>query len=262
MTLFFHELKRDRVKLLVWTAAITFMLCVSIFIYPMMASQMNEMSDMFADMGAFSSAYNMDKINFGEFRGYFAVECGNVLGLGGAFFAALLGIAALAKEEHDRTAEFLLTHPISRTYVVTQKLAAVLAEVLILNVIVSAAAIGSAFAIGESVDFALFGKVFLGYFLMQIEIACLMFGLSAFLRGNGIGIGIGVAFAFYFMNILANVTDEVSFLRYVTPFSYADGTAIVVTNKLEIKYLLPGMALTVAGIALAFVKYRKKDIRA
>ena len=62
MTLFFHELKRDRVKLLVWTAAITFMLCVSIFIYPMMASQMNEMSDMFADMGAFSSAYNMDKI--------------------------------------------------------------------------------------------------------------------------------------------------------------------------------------------------------
>ncbi|MER2128192.1 ABC transporter permease subunit [Solibacillus sp.] len=37
-----------------------------------------------------------------------------MLGLGGGFFAALLGISALADEEKNRTAEFLLTHPISR----------------------------------------------------------------------------------------------------------------------------------------------------
>ena len=262
MTLFFHELKRDRVKLIVWTAAITFMLCISILIYPQMSSQMGDVSQMFSEMGEFSAAFNMDKINFGEFSGYFAVECGNVLGLGGAFFAALLGVSALAKEEHDRTAEFLLTHPVSRTYVVAQKLLAILAEMLILNLVVSLAAVGSGLAIGESIDGALFGKVFLGYFLMQIEIACLLFGLSAFLRGNGIGLGLGLTFVFYFMNILANITDEVGFLRYITPFAYADGTTIASTGKIEVKYLIPGMALTVLGIVLAFVKYRKKDIRA
>ena len=48
MTLFLHELRRDRVKLIVWTAAIASMLLISIIIYPQMTAQMNEMCDMFA----------------------------------------------------------------------------------------------------------------------------------------------------------------------------------------------------------------------
>ena len=33
--------------------------------------------------------------------GYFGVECGNVLGLGGALFAAVVGASAIAKEERE-----------------------------------------------------------------------------------------------------------------------------------------------------------------
>ena len=262
MTVFFHELKRDRVKLIVWTAAIAFMLLISIVIYPQMTSQMNEMGDMFSEMGGFSEAFNMDKVNFGEFRGYFAVECGNVLGLGGAFFAALLGITALAKEERERTAEFLLTHPISRTSIVAQKLAAVIAEILILNIVVAAGATIATLAIGQEIDAKLFAQVFCGYLLMQIEIACVTFGVSAFIRGNGIGIGLGLAFLLYFMSIIANLTDDAEFLRYITPFSYADGTAIVSSGAIEIKYLIPGLVFAAIGAAAAFIKYNNKDIRA
>ena len=262
MTLFLHELKRDAVKLAVWTAVIAFMLLVSIVIYPQMTAQMGDVGDMFAEMGGFSAAFNMDKINFGEFSGYFAVECGNVLGLGGAFFAAILGIAALAKEEHDRTAEFLLTHPVSRAYVVAAKLGAVLAEILILNLVVSLSAVAASLAIGQKIDGKLFFTVFLGYLLMQIEIAAVMFGVSAFLRRSGLGIGLGAAFVLYFMNILANLTDDAAFLRYITPFSYADSTAIVSSGSMEVKYLIPGIAFTLAGIAIAFFRYERKDIQA
>ncbi|MBQ2062621.1 MAG: ABC transporter permease subunit [Oscillospiraceae bacterium] len=262
MTLFFHELKRDRVKLIVWAAAIASMLLISLVIYPQMTSQMGEMGDMFAQMGGFTQAFNMDKVNFGEFSGYFAVECGNVLGLGGAFFASLLGIAALAKEERERTAEFLLTHPVSRIYVVAQKLLAVIAQILILNVVVSLTAVAGSLIIGEKIDAKLFCQVFLGYLLMQLEIGCVMFGLSAFLRGSGLGIALGVSFVLYFMNILANLTDDAAFLRYITPFSYADSTAIVSNGAIEVKYLIPGILYTVAGVAAAFLRYGKKDIRA
>lgn len=261
MTLFLHELKRDRIKLVVWTAAIASMLLISIIIYPEMTSHMNDMGDMFAEMGGFSEAFNIDKVNFGQFSGYFAVECGNVLGLGGAFFAALLGISALSKEERERTAEFLLTHPVSRNYAAAQKLAAVISEVLILNVVTALISFAGALAIGEKTDAGLFFTVFLGYLLMQIEIACIMFGISAFLRGNGIGIALGAAFVLYFMNILANLTDEAEFLRYITPFSYADGTSIAASGRIEVKYLIPGLIFTAAGVAAAFIKYNKKDIR-
>lgn len=262
MTIFFHEFKRDRVRLIVWAAAIAFMLGISIIIYPQMTSQLEGMGDMFSEMGGFSEAFNMDKINFGEFRGYFAVECGNVLGLGGALFAALIGITALSKEERDRTAEFLLTHPVSRSHVTAQKLLAVMAQVVILNAAVVLVAVLATLAIGESIDGKLFFNVFLGYLLMQLEIACVTFGLSAFIRGGGIGIGLGLAFVLYFMNILANLTDSAEFLRYITPFSYADGTAIVSSGAIEVKYLIPGIAYALIGVAAAFIKYERKDIRA
>ena len=255
MALFFHELKRDRLKLIIWTGAIAFMLAVSLLVYPIIEPMMAEMNKSLEQMG-------MGQSTFTGFGDYFAEESSSVLGLGGAFFAALLGIAALAKEEHDRTAEFLLTHPVSRSYVVGQKLAAALAEILILNLAVSLLSIVSTLVIGQSIDWALLASVFLRCLFMQIEIACLMFGLSAFLRGNGVGIGIGVAFALYFLSLLANVAREMDFLRYITPFSFVDVTTIASGNMIELKYLIPAVALTVLGVVLAFVKYRKKDIQA
>ena len=81
MTVYKHELKRAKISLLIWTAAISFMLGVCILIYPEMKTQMSDISAMFADMGSFSAAFGMDRINFGSFIGFFGVECGNVLGL-------------------------------------------------------------------------------------------------------------------------------------------------------------------------------------
>ena len=111
MTILKHELWQGKNTLLIWTAILAVMLGVCILIYPEMAVQMEDITDMFANMGSFSAAFGMDRISFGEFMGFFSVECGNVLGLGGAFLSALLGISALAKEEKEQTAEFLLTHP-------------------------------------------------------------------------------------------------------------------------------------------------------
>ena len=64
------------------------------------------------------------------------------------------------------------------------------------------------------------------------------------------------------MSILANLTDDAEFLRYITPFSYADSTSIVKNGAIEIKYLIPGIVFTIAGIVAAFVRYNRKDIRA
>ena len=54
MTLFFHEMRRSRLSLIIWSAALSYMLLICVVIYPEMKSQMGELGDMFADMGAFS----------------------------------------------------------------------------------------------------------------------------------------------------------------------------------------------------------------
>lgn len=260
MTVFFHELKRGRISLLIWSAAIAFMLAICVIIYPEMKSQIGDISAMFADMGSFSEAFGMDKINFGSFTGFFGVECGNVLGLGGAFFAAIIGISALSKEEKEHTAEFLLTHPVSRTAVIAQKLFAVFAQITILNIAVAAITAVSIVAIGEDADVKTVFLLFLSYFILQIEIAAITFGISAFIKGNGLGIGLGIAVVFYFLNIIANLTENTEFLKYLTPFGYTEGSDIISSGKIEIKYLSVGLLFTALGITAAFIKYRKKDI--
>ena len=260
MTVFKHELRQGRSALIIWTAAISFMLGICIVIYPEMSTQMGDISAMFADMGSFSQAFGMDRINFGEFLGFFGVECGNVLGLGGAFFAALLGISALAKEEKEHTAEFLLTHPVSRTRVITEKLCAVIAQIVILNLAVIAVTALSVLIIGEAADIKTFALLFLSFFLMQLEVAAVTFGISAFLRRGSLGIGLGLAAVFYFMNIVANLIDETKFLKYITPFGYTESADIIADGALNGGYLAVGMALAAIGVILAFWKYGRKDI--
>lgn len=260
MTIFFHELKRGKISLLIWSLAIAFMLGVCVLIYPEMKTQMGDISAMFADMGSFSAAFGMDKINFGSFIGYFGVECGNVLGLGGAFFASILGISALAKEEKEHTAEFLLTHPVARERVVTEKLLAVYAQIIILNLVSVLVTALSVVIVGESVDVKVLTMLFLAYFLMQIEISSVTFGISAFIRGNGLGLGLGIAVLLYFLNIVGNLTENARFLKYITPFGYTEGADIISSGTIEMKYLSVGIVFTVVGVIAAFLKYRKKDI--
>lgn len=260
MTIFKHELKRGRLALCIWAAAISFMLAVCVLIYPEMSSQMGEMTDMFSQMGSFTAAFGMDKINFGEFIGFFGVECGNVMGLGGAFFAALIGISALAKEEKEHTADFLLTHPVSRTSVIAQKLGAVIAQIVILNLIVIAVTALSVLIIGEKAEVGTFALLFLAYFLMQLEVSAITFGISAFLRRGGLGLGLGLAAIFYFLNIIANLMEDTKPLKYITPFGYTDSADIISGKTLNGGYLAVGMALMAAGAAAAFWQYLRKDI--
>lgn len=260
MTVFLHELRRNRLSLAVWAAAIAFMLGISVLIYPQMTTQMAEINEVFADMGSFTAAFGMDKVSFGEFGGYFSIECGNVLGLGGALFAAILGISALAREEREHTAEFLYTHPLTRTRIVGEKLAAVLAQILLLNLAVAAVALLSMRVIGESAEAKPLLLLFLAYLLMQAELAAITFGVSAFLRSGGMGLGIGAAIMLYFLNIIANITEKAAFLKFITPFGYTDGADIMSSGRLEIKYLAVGLLLAAAGVSAAFLKYRKKDI--
>lgn len=255
-----HEIKRNSISLIVWSLSIAFMLGITILIYPEMSSQMGELSNMFADMGAFSDAFGMDQLNFGEFMGYFGVECGNTLGLGGALFAAILGINALCKDERDRTAEFILSHPISRGRVVTEKLLAVIFQLTVMNLTVVAVTVICTIIVGVDADAGKLALLFLANYLLQLEIAAITFGISAFLRGNGLGIGLGLVLIFYFMNILSNITEELEFLKYITPYGYTDGAYIVSEGTLEPWYITVGFLLCIVGLSFAYVKYTKKDI--
>lgn len=261
MTIFKHELKQGRISLIIWTAAIGFLLAICVFMFPEMKGEMEDVSNMFSSMGSFTEAFGMDRLNFGTLIGFYAVECGNILGLGGAFFAALCGISALAKEEKEHTAEFLFTHPVSRCRVLAEKLAAVLIQIIVMNILVYAISVLSIIAIGEEIPIKEISLLHLAYTILQVEIGFICFGISAFIRKGSLGVGLGLAAVMYFLNIIANIADTAEFLKYITPFGYAEGADIVENVSLDMPLVCLGAVYGVIAVAVGFWHYTKKDIR-
>lgn len=260
MTIVKHELKQGKIAFAIWTASIAFLLVVCVFLFPDIKGEMESVGDIFASMGSFTDAFGMDRLNFGTLIGFYAIECGNVLGLGGAFFASLIAVSALSKEEKDKTAEFLLTHPISRTRVITEKLIAVILQIVVMNGIILGLALLSMVFIGEEIPMKEVLLMHLAYFLLQIELAGICFGISAFSKRGSMGIGLGLAIMMYFLNLIANMTESAEVLKYITPFAYCDGADIVENGTLDITLVAIGMCLATCGVAIAYAKYTKKDI--
>ena len=114
--------------------------------------------------------------------------------------------------------------------------------------------------IKESPEAKTLAWLFLAYFILQIETASICFGISAFISQGGLGIGLGMAALFYFLNIIANLTEQAEFLKYITPFGYTEGADIIAKGSIDVKYLSVGLVLTAVGIAAAFYWYCRKDI--
>ena len=106
----------------------------------------------------------------------------------------------------------------------------------------------------------LFFLLFLAYYVLQVEVASVCFGISAFLSHGGMGVGLGMAALLYFLNIITNLTEDAKFLKYITPFGYTEGADIIADECLNMEYLSVGLVFTVIGISAGFYRYCKKDI--
>ena len=260
MTIYIHELKRNFKPLMIWSVSVSFMLAVCLLLYPEMETQMDAASDMFASMGAFTAAFGMDRINFGSLLGYYTVECGSVLGIGGAFYAAYIGVSMLSKEESGHTSEFLLMHPRKRSGIVLSKLAAAVTCVIVLNAMSCAVSLASFAAIGQTPPWKVFWIFIVAQLLTQLETAAVCFGISAFVRRGAIGIGLGSAAMLYFLNLFANISDKARFAKYITPFAYSDAADIITDSSLDAALVILGAVYSVAAVLTALIYYSKKDM--
>lgn len=262
MTEFFHEMKQNVRPLLIWSISLGSLFFICMLMFPQMESQMSDIDKMFSNMGGLSAAFGTDKISYQTVIGFYGVECGSMLSIGGSFFAALLGIETLAKEEANHTAEFLLTHPISRLKIISEKLLAVIVILIGFNVICMTCSIASFAAIGETVPWKAFLLFHLAQFIMQTEIAFICFGISAFLKRSNIGIGLGLAALLYFLDIFIKISKNAEFLKYITPFQYSDAAQVIPSCSLDGTLIAIGIGIALVCAGIGSYKYQFKDIAA
>ena len=180
----------------------------------------------------------------------------------GAIQAMNLGSSIVSKEVREKTADFLLTKPVTRAAVMTAKLLAAFSSLVITNIFYLTAASFILFQVKTS-EFSL--KLFIMLSLTMFFVQLLFLALGIFISvivskiKSVLTVSLATVFAFYFLGMFSSTTGEEA-KRYVSPFKYFDTAYIIKNSSYEATFLIAGAAIIILSIAASYYVYVKKDI--
>ncbi|HEY3316428.1 MAG TPA: ABC transporter permease subunit [Bacillota bacterium] len=264
MTVFKREIRRNFRSWAIWTASIVGYLALIMSVFPSMVAQGKDLSKFFeAFPKAMLSAFSLDKLNFADVLGFYATEGTILLLLASSIYAIQLASGILAKEESDKTIEFLLAKPITRTSLVTQKTAAALIYVVALNVVQAIAAYITVELVksGPYSAKALW-MLSLGGLLINLTFAAVGLLISVFVTKikSLYPLGLGLVLGAYMLNVTAKLTEKLDVLKWFSPFSYADTADLVTKQSITPVHWVLFAVLIVGSVAATYVFYNRKDI--
>ena len=262
MTLLKQEWKMNIKSLLIWTLCVGLCCSGCILLFDSVAESMEEMAKSFSEMGSFSAAFGMDKVSVATLPGFYATEISIIFLLGGAMFAAMTGAVLLSKEEEGHTMEFLHTMPVSRTYIYLWKYVALLLLIIVFNAVCIGLDVIGFVAIGEEIAMAEYVEYHILALVMQIEIGSICYLISSVCKRKQIGLALGIAVLFYLMDIMCNIVPDLEFLRFFTPFYYANAAQIYSGGDSRMGLMFLGLAVTIVAVFAGGMVYKKRDMAA
>lgn len=181
----------------------------------------------------------------------------------GAVHASLLGAHLIAKEERDHTSEFLYAKPTSRSRVLTGKLLAGLANLIIFNLVTTASSFYFVDYFNKDAPFGSdIALLMVGLFFLQV----LFFVIGAAVAGtshkpkSAASRSTSIMFFTFLLFYLVNLNEDLEFLKYFTPFKYFEAAALMAEGALDPVFV----ALSVLIVAIALIStyrfYSARDL--
>ncbi len=202
-------------------------------------------------------------LDISKVSGYFGVLYIYLLLLA-TIHAAMLGATIMAKEERDKTAEFLFVKPVSRARIICAKLLAAIVNIVVLT---SIAGLSSIYLVGkynegESVN----GEIAIAMTAMLILQVLFLFMGSAIAAVSkkpklAVSISTGILLTSYILSIVIGLNEKLAFMKYLSPFTYFEAKMVMNGGGLDSKFILLSFSLMGILAMITFVFYKKKDLQ-
>lgn len=261
--LYTKELKRNRKNLITWTLIVVGFTALLISIFPSMEDMGEDLTKMMEKLPKeIGKAMGMDADTWTNVLGFYSTYYGIYIILLIGIFTMSTGATIISKEERDRTAEFLLTRPISRKNIFISKIASLLTLMLIIYIVQTVITIILLLAIGSNVNWEAFAIMHTHGFGLILFYTCLGVLISFFFRPkkNFMGMVVGVIFGCYFINALSKSSNAVEWLGYVSPFHYLDFTPLDPGYAVNWIGMVALVVLSAGCLVFALKLFEKKDI--
>jgi ABC-2 type transport system permease protein len=186
------------------------------------------------------------------------------------YFALVLSVAAamwgsdiISKEERDKTVEFALTLPVTRSRVVTGKSLAALVNCIGLLLITWGASLASAAQYGPEPEFYRFlGLLMVALFLMQLIFLAvgILLGCAMKQYRRASSVAVSLLLGTYFLSVIAGLNRDLEFLKYVSPFKYFDAGLLLRESKFDPVFVALSVGIVVVSMVGAYVMYKRRDL--
>lgn len=263
-TLIITEFKRNFKSWMLWTGIVAGLALLMLALYPAFKdafSQLEELLSVYPQ--EFLEAFGMGEggLDMADIYGWFGVEGYLFVTLIGGSYAAILGSSILSKEEDDKTIEFLLSQPISRTKVLFGKIIVVAMNLLLMNAVVSVILFFTFIIFGE-LNVVVWLLYSFAPFILQAVFASLSLLVSVFVIKSRkvISISLGLAIGMYVVDLISKLTEEAEFLKYITPYEYVNAVTIVNDQMVKPLYLFLSITIITVSILTTWQLYIRKDI--
>lgn len=264
MNVFMHELKACRKSTFIWTLSLAAIVMLFLSFYPSFSKDIDAFEKVMENYPpAVQKAFGISMGSFMTILGFYCFPL-SFITLCGAIQAMNLGTSIVSKEVREKTADFLLTKPVTRTTVLTAKLLAAFASIVITNIFYLAAASLMAFQVKtDEFSYKVFIMLSLTMFFVQLIFLALGFLVSVLVRKlkSVLSVSLAVVFALYFVGVFSDTTGE-NAKRYLSPFKYFDTAYIIKHAGYEASFLIAGAVIMILAILASFIVYNKRDIHA
>lgn len=263
MNVFRRELKANRKALIIWCVCMFLLVASGMGKFTSYSSGGESLNAAFAHMPySIKVLFGIGSFDMSTAGGYYAILF-SYIQLAAAIHAALLGAGIIAKEERDKTTEFLLVKPVSRGGVIVSKLLAALVNIVLLNLVSLGSSIVMVSALNKGKDVsAEIAVSMLSMFFVQLVFLTLGAVLAAATRkpASAGSLSVGILLIAFFLAKVTDMTDRLSALNVLTPFKYFDLKAIMDGKGLNAVFVVFSLVLTAVFSVFTHVFYNKRDL--
>lgn len=265
MNIILRELKANRKALIIWSVCMFLLVASGMAKYTAYTSGTGPSINELVKAMPFSikALLGFGSFDMSAMSGYFALLF-VYIELTAAIHAALLGAGIIAKEERDKTTEYLMIKPVSRAAIITSKLIAALINVIVINIVTLLSSLVMVAAYNKGKDIS--GEIsvmMLSMFIVQLIFLSLGTVLAGCMRNPKASgsIATGILLIAYFVSKITDIVNNLSFLNLISPFKYFDLKNMVEGNGLNIGIVLLSLALVAVLSVLTYFFYQKRDLK-